>query len=84
LGVEVAYFPRGYLLSESKCTANILEAGCLSNTRVVDTLLELNAKYVSPDSVPFLDPTLYRTLVGNLVYLTITRPDVAYVVHVVS
>ncbi|XP_014496794.1 uncharacterized protein LOC106758380 [Vigna radiata var. radiata] len=33
---------------------------------------------------PFSDPTQYRFLVGALQYLTITRPDLSYVVNLVS
>ncbi|KAI5440517.1 hypothetical protein KIW84_010120 [Lathyrus oleraceus] len=73
-----------YLISQSKYIDNILEQAHLSDTRAADSPLELNVKYASSDGVILPYPTLYHTLVGCLVYLTITRPDIAYAVHVAS
>lgn len=36
------------------------------------------------DGSKYADATLYRQLVGSLIYLTTTRPDLAYAVSVLS
>jgi hypothetical protein len=84
LGIEVAYLPRGYLLSQSKYIIDILQRARFTDNKTIDTPIQINAMYSSSDGLPLTDPTLYRTIIGSLVYLTITRPDIAYVIHVVS
>jgi hypothetical protein len=84
LGIEVVYSPRGYLLSQSKYVADILERARLTDNKTIDTLIEVNTRYSSSDGLPLIDPTLYRTIVGSLIYLTITHPVIEYDVHVVS
>ena len=50
----------------------------------MDTPLEVNVKLSRDTGDPIPDPTLYRRLVGSLVYLTITRSDISYTVNLVS
>ena len=42
------------------------------------------SQHLTSDGPAFSNPTLYRSLVGALQYLTITRPDIAHVVNSVS
>lgn len=54
------------------------------NSTSMDTPLEINVKYSNNDGELLFDPTTYRQLIGSLIYLTITRPDISYVVNLMS
>ena len=50
----------------------------------VDTPMDPNVKLVPSQGELLRDPGKYRRLVGKLNYLTITRPDISFLVSVVS
>lgn len=84
LGLEVTSGADDYYLSQAKYASNLLFRASLRDSKAVSSHLETNVKLIATDGKPLLDPTLYMQLVGNLIYLTITRPDISNVVHLVS
>ena len=53
-------------------------------SNIVDTPMEVNVKLRWDEDELLQDRTFYRKLVGSRIYLTITRPDISCVVHIVS
>ena len=84
LGIDVASTSKGYLLFQFKYIANLFERDRLIDNKIVNTPLETSVRYSSSNGVPFTDYTLYRTIIGSLVYLTMTCPNIAHVVHIGS
>ncbi|GJU32871.1 ribonuclease H-like domain-containing protein [Tanacetum coccineum] len=67
-------------LSQKKYALELLDRAYMANCNPTRTPVDTKSKLGS-DGVPISDPTLYRSLVGGLQYLTFTRPDISYAVQ---
>ncbi|CAL8137817.1 unnamed protein product [Prunus armeniaca] len=84
LGIEVARSKHGIFLSQRKYVLDLLAEIGMLDCKPIDTPSEQNHKLgLYPDQVP-TDKERYQRLVGKLIYLAHTRPDIAYAVSVVS
>ncbi|MFS7989993.1 putative RNA-directed DNA polymerase [Helianthus anomalus] len=84
LGIEVSRSPQGILLSQRKYVLDMLTECGLLGCKPVDSPMLPTRKLIPEDGSPMKDPERYRRLVGKLNYLTVTRPDISFVVSVLS
>jgi hypothetical protein len=84
LGIEVVPYTPGVLLSQKKYILDILTRTKMSEAKPVSSPMASSTHLSVLDGDPCDDPTLYRSTVGTLQYLSITRPDIAFSVNKLS
>ena len=84
LGIEVARSKEGIYLSQRKYVLDLLTEVGMLDCKPADTPMVQNCKLGEyPDQTP-TNKEKYQRLVGRLIYLSHTRPDIAHAVSVVS
>lgn len=84
LGIEVSRSNSGFFLSQRKYTVDLIAAYGLSDAKPLTLPMDPNTKLTPEIGTPLDDATPYQRLLGKLIYLTITRPDIAFPVHLLS
>eukprot|EP00253_Pinus_taeda_P004507 PITA_04507 len=84
LGVEVWQTENHIFLSQSKYAKNLVDRFRAQDCKPATTPMEPGLKRSAQSSSLPVDETLFRQLVGSLIYLTATRPDISFAVSYIS
>jgi hypothetical protein len=84
LGLQVLKTNEGIFLSQSKYACDLLRRFHMDDCKPTPSPFQYGVKLTTTCTSPEVDATLYCQLVGSLLYLTHTHPDLSFVVGLVS
>ena len=74
----------GILLGQGKYVVEILKRFEMMNCKAMTTPMAANLKLLSDASLELVDATMYRQMIGSLMYLMNTRPYICFAVNTLS
>ncbi|GKF69959.1 putative ribonuclease H-like domain-containing protein, partial [Tanacetum coccineum] len=80
LGLQVKQQPDGIFISQDKYVADILKTFDFWSIRTATTPIESNKPLVKDEDGEDVDVHVYRSMIGSLMYLTASRPDIMFAV----
>jgi len=83
LGLQVNQLKIGIFISQIKYVKELLKKFTMEDYKPVSTPMKTRCKLSKDDKSPSVDQTIYRSMIGSLLYLIATRPNILQVVCMV-
>ncbi|GJX89004.1 putative ribonuclease H-like domain-containing protein [Tanacetum coccineum] len=80
LGLQVQQKSDGIFISQDKYVADILKKFDFSTIKIASTPMEPNKALIKDEEAEDVDVHLYRSMIGSLMYLTASSPDITFAV----
>ncbi|XP_051135426.1 uncharacterized mitochondrial protein AtMg00810-like [Andrographis paniculata] len=84
LGIKVEQSKSGIFISQEKYAVEVLRKFNMEHANPVTTPCVTGLKLSKNGEEKMVDTTMFRSLIGNLMYLTATQPDIMFAVSLVS
>jgi hypothetical protein len=84
LGLEVWQSPEKIFLNQGKYVVEILKRFDMLECKSMNPPMETKLKLLVDTSSELVDATLYKHIIGSLMYLTNTRPNICFAVNTLS
>nr|GEY05990.1 copia protein [Tanacetum cinerariifolium] len=80
LGLQISRNPRGIFINQSKYALESLKKYGFESCEPVDTPMVEKSKLDEDKEGKAVDPSHYRGMIGTLLYLTVSRPDLQFAI----
>ena len=78
LGLHIKQLEEGIFINQAKYVKDLLKKYGLEGCKKISTLMVTSTKLDADKSGKAVDQKMYRGMIGSLLYLTISRPDIQF------
>jgi hypothetical protein len=78
LGLQIKQLKNGTFMSQEKYIKDIVKKFGLEDAKAISTPIGINGSSDSDTSGNMVDQKMYRSMIGSLLYMSASRPDVMF------
>ena len=78
LGLQIKQTSNGTMIHQQKYIKELLKRYGMESAKPIDTPISPSTRLVMDDGSPSVEEKLYRGMIGSLLYLTASRPDIVF------
>ena len=78
LGLQIKQLKNGTFVSQGKYIKDMIKKFGMNDSKAISTPMGTNGNLDSDVSGNMVDQKLYRSMIGSLLYMTASRPDVMF------
>ena len=78
LGLQIKYLKNGTFVSQGKYVKDMLKKFGMDDAKAISTPMGTNGSLDSDANGNMVDQKMYRSMIGSLLYVTVSRPDVMF------